>query len=96
MPSTLTTFLLITYDISNHRRRVKVHKLLTAFGWQVQESVFECELDDGDSKRLLKRLKQLAKPGDNIRIYPLCASCQDRIRDADGNPHPAQPEIYFG
>ena len=89
-------FLLIAYDIAHDRRRVKLHKLLTGFGVQVQESVFECDLEEADRKRLLHRIKTLARPGDNIRIYPLCASCREQIRDAQGNLEPPPPEIYLG
>lgn len=90
------SFLLIAYDIANDRRRVKVHKLLTGFGVQVQESVFECVVEEADRNRLLNRLSALGKRGDNIRIYHLCASCRLRIQDHNGNLEPPPPEIYLG
>lgn len=91
-----SSLLLITYDVSNDRRRVRLHKLLTGFGVQVQESVFECDLDDHARTRLMRKIRLLAGPGDNIRIYPICDSCQARIQDAQGNLRPAPPEVYFG
>ena len=37
-------FILVVYDISNDRRRTRLHNLLLDFGTPVQYSVFECLL----------------------------------------------------
>ncbi len=87
--------LLVAYDIANDRRRVKIHKLLTAYGVQVQESLFECDLDDPDLQKLKRSLARSVRPDDNVRLYPLCLACADRIVSAKGDQRPAPPLIYL-
>ncbi|HIP96765.1 MAG TPA: CRISPR-associated endonuclease Cas2, partial [Anaerolineae bacterium] len=38
-------FVVVAYDISNDRRRTKLHDTLLNFGTPVQYSVFECIVD---------------------------------------------------
>jgi len=87
--------LLVAYDIANDRRRVKLHKLLTGYGVQVQESLFECDLDEASIRKLRRHLARTVRPDDNVRLYPLCQQCEERIADAQGNLRPAPPLIYL-
>ncbi len=84
----------VAYDISDDRRRVRMHKLLSGFGENVQESVFECQLEDAALTRLRRRIKRMMRPDDRIRIYPLCAACADRVEDGQGDRPPRQPDVY--
>lgn len=76
-------FILIVYDISNDRRRTKLHNVLLDYGTPVQYSVFECHLDD---KRLSKMKEAIArvirKRKDNVRYYYLCADCEAKIESS--------------
>ncbi|MCO5188131.1 MAG: CRISPR-associated endonuclease Cas2 [Anaerolineae bacterium] len=76
----------VSYDISNDKRRRKVVKVLEGVGFRVQYSVFECDLDSQRLKALRKQLKPLIQPKstDSIRFYGLCADCQKRV-DVLGN-----------
>ena len=62
-------FILITYDISSNKRRAKIEKLLSSFGFRVNYSVFEFNISKTYYKQLLKEIKMLSKKSDNIRIY---------------------------
>ena len=86
--------LLVTYDIAHDRRRAKLHTVLNEYGVQVQESVFECDLDDTAERDLRRRLRMLARRDDNIRLYPLCADCMDQVTDAKGNAVSANLPLY--
>ena len=44
-------FVLITYDISDNKRRSKVEKLLLEVGYRVNLSVFECDIKKGEFKK---------------------------------------------
>lgn len=78
-----TQFILIVYDISNDRRRTKLHNLLLDFGTPVQYSAFECRLDERDLARLKKAAARIVrKRKDNVRYYLLCADCVDRIESS--------------
>lgn len=67
-------FVLVTYDISNDKRRLKIMKALEDYGRRVQYSVFECHLTPKEIKRLKVRLAPLVNPKDwdSIRFYYLC------------------------
>ena len=74
----MTQFIVVSYDISDDRKRTKVMKILRDFGTHVQYSVFECRL----SKRQISQMKRLLKTEiestDSIRIYFLCRDDIDR------------------
>lgn len=67
----------VTYDIADHRLRLRVANLLAGYGTRVQESVFECHLTESSLSQLLHRLTRLATPGPgfNVRLYRVCRHC---------------------
>lgn len=76
-------FVLVVYDISNDKRRTKLHNLLLDFGTPVQYSVFECRLIEKDIKKLKTAVRRLIRPRkDNLRFYYLCADCVDRMESS--------------
>lgn len=67
---------LITYDIENDKRRKKISDELEAFGYRVNYSVFECELNQTKLKNLIEKLEKLVdKKYDSLRFYHLCENC---------------------
>ena len=67
---------LITYDIENNKRRKKVSDELEAYGYRVNYSVFECELNKTKMKNLVKKLEELIdKKKDSLRFYHVCENC---------------------
>lgn len=73
-------FVVVSYDIPDDKRRLKVMKTLQGFGHHAQYSVFECRLKRQDLKRLQKRLKALIRrEEDDVRLYLLCQQCVPRI-----------------
>jgi CRISPR-associated protein Cas2 len=78
-------FLVISYDISEDKRRTKIHKMLKSYGQWMQYSVFECDLSDSQYAKLRSRLNQMIKPEeDSIRFYFLCACCQPKVERIGG------------
>lgn len=75
----------VTYDISEDKRRTKIHKILKSYGQWMQFSVFECSLTETEYARLQSRLNKLIKPEqDSIRFYFLCACCQNKVERIGG------------
>ena len=67
---------LITYDIENNKRRKKVSDELEAYGYRVNFSVFECELNQTKFKKLKTKLDELInKKTDSLRFYHICENC---------------------
>ena len=65
----------VSYDISDDKRRRKVAEIMEGYGYRVQYSVFECDL----TKKQMAEMKRALRPHvrsqemDNIRFYPLPA-----------------------
>lgn len=69
-------FVVVVYDISDDRRRTRLHNALLDFGTPVQYSVFECWLTVDDLKRMRVRVNKIIRPRkDHVRHYFLCATC---------------------
>lgn len=64
-------FCIIIYDIVSNKRRVKLAKLLEGFGFRVQRSCFEVDLEKNNYQILLNELEDFyqADQGDNIILY---------------------------
>lgn len=74
-------FYLVSYDISDDRRRVKLAKAMKDFGDRVQYSVFECILSKDLLEKMISRIdKIIRKEEDSVRIYDLCTQCEKNIR----------------
>lgn len=78
-------FVLVVYDISNDRRRRRLHDLLLNYGTPVQYSVFECLLDNKNLGKMKQAVRKVIRPRkDNLRIYLLCADCRKKT-ETTGN-----------
>jgi CRISPR-associated protein Cas2 len=67
---------LITYDIENDKKRKKISDELEAFGYRVNYSVFECELNQSKLKKLKEKLEDLVdEKYDSLRFYHICENC---------------------
>jgi CRISPR-associated protein Cas2 len=90
-----TTLYVIAYDISDDKRRTRVHKILRGFGRWTEFSLFECFLTKKELLQLRARLdKHLDASQDRVRIYTLCAACRSNI-DTVGLPLPVEETVYF-
>lgn len=77
----LDRFIVVAYDISDNKRRTRLHKALRRFGEPVQKSVFECLLDDNLKREMRKRAGSICgNPEIELRCYELCAACRKKIR----------------
>lgn len=77
--------MVISYDISDDKRRTKIHSVLKSYGEWVQYSIFECDLTNTQYAKLRDRLGKLIKSEeDSIRFYFLCACCQGKIERIGG------------
>ena len=78
-------FILVVYDISDDRRRTKLHDALLDFGTPVQYSVFECLLTPKQEARMRSRVKKIIRPKkDRVRFYKLCSDCLKRVEVTSG------------
>jgi len=74
-------FVVVSYDISEDKRRERVAKELENYGNRVQYSVFECSLQEDKLKEMCKKLASLIEGAeDSLRIYHLCESCLKKVK----------------
>jgi CRISPR-associated protein Cas2 len=65
---------LISYDIADPKRLVRVHRWLKSLGLPVQYSVFTASLNTREARQLREQLAaRTHRTQDDVRIYPLPA-----------------------
>ncbi len=71
---------IVTYDISDNKRRKKVSDILEGYGKRVNYSVFEIQLSTKAQKKSIERelLKELNPKKDSLRFYHICKNCIDK------------------
>ncbi len=78
-------FIIVAYDISTEtktgqRRLRKVAQTCQGVGQRVQNSVFECQLDEVKYLQFVHKLQKLMhREEDNIRLYRLTSISPDMI-----------------
>ena len=78
-------FIVVVYDISNDRRRTRLHNVLKNFGTPVQYSVFECIVDGKQLEKMKKAIRRVIKPRrDRVRFYYLCQTCLTKTEVTSG------------
>lgn len=74
-------FVVVSYDIVDDKKRLRVAKLLKSYGERVQKSVFECRLDDRLYLKMKREVEKIIDwEEDGVRYYTLCAGC---LRNVD-------------
>lgn len=63
--------ILVIYDITDDKQRLKVYKFLSKYGQSVQKSSFEARLSKDKCDKLIAGLRTILFEEDNVRIYKL-------------------------
>jgi len=88
-------FYVVSYDISDDKRRNRVGNVLLDFGKRVQYSVFECILDDQLLKKMSQKLCQIISEDDSVRIYTLCAKCEKIVKIIGSGQVTKEEDVYI-
>ena len=87
---------LITYDIENDKKRKKISDELEAYGYRVNYSVFECELNQTKLKKLKDILDELVdKKYDSLRFYHICENCVPKSFELCNKGEVFEKEDFF-
>lgn len=91
-----TTLYVVCYDISDDRRRAKVHAVLSGFGTWTQFSLFECYLTRQQVLMLRARLAEaMNQREDSVRLYALCDTCRERVAVLGRGQPPREEHVYI-
>lgn len=58
-------FFIVSYDVTDDRRRTRIFKTMADFGDRVQYSVFCCQLNPRERLQMENRLKEVLHQGDD-------------------------------
>lgn len=91
--------LLVTYDITNDKKRTKFAKFLSGYGSRVQYSVFKVK----NSKRILniitttieQKFSKSFEGEDSIYIFSVCDGCNKKVFKYGHATYEDQDVIYF-
>lgn len=76
----MSNIYLITYDVADPKRLKKIHSYLKDIGHPMQKSVFECDFNNVELKKLINVVNNnLNYRDDSVRIYRLCQWCLDNV-----------------
>ena len=64
-------FLIVSYDISDNKRRKRVSDILEGYGMRVNRSLFECLIKNAKALDALKKelIKEIDPKNDSVRFY---------------------------
>jgi len=88
----------VTYDISNDKRRTKLSTLLEKYGLRVNYSVYECELNQTKFDKLLYEIelkKLINKKYDSLRFYYIHEKAMSRSFEFAKRADPFEYEEMF-
>jgi CRISPR-associated protein Cas2 len=86
----------VCYDISNDNARTLMSERLLNFGSRIQESVFECLLDDSLYARMLEQIEKIKlEKEDRVRIYRMCARCVEAVKIYGPGEVTKDPDFYL-
>jgi CRISPR-associated protein Cas2 len=84
----------VVYDISSHKERCQVERVLKGFGFRVQKSVFECRLDQRGKIELIRQLEALQVRTGFIKIYQLEYQWKPLVIGREQKPGPDEGPAF--
>lgn len=73
-------FVMVSYDIVEDKKRLKLMKFLKDYGDRVQKSVFECNLSPETYEEVKSGVEKIInKRKDRVRYYRICKGCVDKV-----------------
>lgn len=86
---------LVSYDICEPKRLQKVAKVCENWGFRIQYSVFECQLEADRFDLFWDELLRVIDPSvDRVVAYKICLRCAREVRDAGTMVHAGKVIAY--
>ena len=86
---------LVSYDITEPKRLVKIAHHCEDYGVRIQYSVFECRLEAAVFDQFWNELLELINPAtDRLVAFKICLSCAREVRSAGSQIHLGKVVAY--
>ncbi len=73
-------FVMISYDVVEDKKRLRLMKFLKDYGDRMQKSVFECNLSPQTYKMIKGEIEKIInRRKDRVRYYRLCKGCVEKV-----------------
>jgi len=73
-------FVMISYDVVEDKKRLKLMKFLKDYGNRIQKSVFECNFTPKTYDLVKSGVEGIInKRKDRVRYYRICKGCVDKV-----------------
>ena len=87
---------IVAYDLSDDRRRTRLHDTLKQFGRHVQKSVVECWLEPREVLWLKQAIYEIVKERtDEVKFYYLCEACKRRVEATVASKMTSDPPLII-
>ena len=74
-------FIMVVYDISDNKKRTRLHKTLRRYGDSVQYSAFECIISEEQFRQMRKEVEiVLGEEARGVRYYDICEECHRKVK----------------
>lgn len=88
---------IVAYDIASDRRRARLAAALEAWGYRLQESLFQLHVSSGALAEVHAAITGFIDPDDDVvHVYPLCSACVDRCTVHGTAPALDDAGLYTG
>jgi len=88
--------ILLTYDIVNSKNRTKLSRILEAYGYRVNFSVFELDITKHQFELLLKEIEPFYEKEDSVRIYSFSTDTVEKSYDLNAKrPKPFEKRSSY-
>ena len=88
---------IVAYDIASDRRRTRLATALEAWGYRLQESLFQLHVSATDLAQVHAAVTQIIDADDDVvHVYPLCSACVDRCTVHGTAPALDDAGLYTG
>ena len=81
-------FYLLSYDVSNDKKRTKIYKYLKDQGYHIQKSVFIIRCNKTDQIKVIYEhvFSYISEKSDSILLIPVCQSCLNKLKLVSKQP----------
>ena len=89
--------IIVAYDIASDRRRTRLAAALEAWGYRLQESLFQLHVSPSDLTQVHAAITGIIDADDDVvHVYPLCSACVDRCTVHGTAPALDDAGLYTG